>query len=69
MMLHYNHPYVTIISATPVDHNPGPAMAALMKLSFDEEHRSAICQLGQYFTNLYIVNNFISTQKSVFDVI
>ncbi|XP_071492084.1 adenomatous polyposis coli protein-like isoform X1 [Diadema antillarum] len=30
----------------PMDHNPGPAMAALMKLSFDEEHRSAICHLG-----------------------
>ncbi|XP_038078874.1 adenomatous polyposis coli protein-like [Patiria miniata] len=29
-----------------VDTNPGPSMAALMKLSFDEEHRSAICQLG-----------------------
>ncbi|XP_033624212.1 adenomatous polyposis coli protein-like [Asterias rubens] len=29
-----------------IDTNPGPAMAALMKLSFDEEHRSAICQLG-----------------------
>ncbi|XP_022105607.1 adenomatous polyposis coli protein-like isoform X2 [Acanthaster planci] len=32
--------------ANAVDTNPGPAMAALMKLSFDEEHRSAICQLG-----------------------
>ncbi|XP_071941966.1 adenomatous polyposis coli protein-like isoform X2 [Antedon mediterranea] len=28
------------------DHNPAPAVATLMKLSFDEEHRSAICQLG-----------------------
>ncbi|XP_002738523.2 adenomatous polyposis coli protein [Saccoglossus kowalevskii] len=31
---------------TPIDHHPGPAVAALMKLSFDEEHRSAMCQLG-----------------------
>ncbi|XP_070536754.1 adenomatous polyposis coli protein-like isoform X3 [Ptychodera flava] len=29
-----------------IDHHPGPAVAALMKLSFDEEHRSAMCQLG-----------------------
>ncbi|XP_076331220.1 uncharacterized protein LOC143236692 isoform X2 [Tachypleus tridentatus] len=26
--------------------HPGPAIAALMKLSFDEEHRYAMCQLG-----------------------
>ena len=31
-----------------IDHHPGPAIAALMKLSFDEEHRHAICTLGQY---------------------
>nr|ANS60439.1 adenomatous polyposis coli [Platynereis dumerilii] len=29
-----------------IDHHPGPAIAALMKLSFDEEHRHAICTLG-----------------------
>ncbi|ESO95067.1 hypothetical protein LOTGIDRAFT_81378, partial [Lottia gigantea] len=29
-----------------IDHQPGPAIAALMKLSFDEEHRHAICTLG-----------------------
>ncbi|XP_049945823.1 uncharacterized protein LOC126427981 [Schistocerca serialis cubense] len=28
------------------DHHPGPAIAALMKLSFDEEHRHAMCHLG-----------------------
>lgn len=28
------------------DQHPGPAIAALMKLSFDEEHRHAMCQLG-----------------------
>jgi len=27
--------------------HPGPAIAALMKLSFDEQHRQAICALGQ----------------------
>lgn len=31
-----------------MEHHPGPAVAALMKLSFDEEHRHAICCLGQY---------------------
>ena len=30
-----------------MDHHPGPAIAALMKLSFDEEHRHAICTLGK----------------------
>ncbi|KAL5020491.1 hypothetical protein ScPMuIL_003383 [Solemya velum] len=29
-----------------MDHHPGPAIAQLMKLSFDEEHRHAICTLG-----------------------
>ncbi|XP_054706506.1 uncharacterized protein LOC129216321 [Uloborus diversus] len=29
-----------------LDLHPGPAIAALMKLSFDEEHRHAMCQLG-----------------------
>ncbi|KAB7508149.1 Adenomatous polyposis coli protein [Armadillidium nasatum] len=29
-----------------MDRHPGPAMAALMKLSFDEEHRHAMCALG-----------------------
>ena len=28
------------------DYGPGPAVAALMKLSFEEEHRNAICELG-----------------------
>ncbi|XP_075548424.1 uncharacterized protein LOC142582503 isoform X4 [Dermacentor variabilis] len=28
------------------DQHPGSAIAALMKLSFDEEHRHAMCQLG-----------------------
>ncbi|CAH1252326.1 APC2 [Branchiostoma lanceolatum] len=30
----------------PADHQVGPAISALMKLSFDEEHRQAMCQLG-----------------------
>ncbi|XP_023235094.1 adenomatous polyposis coli protein-like [Centruroides sculpturatus] len=33
-------------NANKVDQHPGPSIAALMKLSFDEEHRHAICQLG-----------------------
>lgn len=28
------------------DYGPGPAVAALMKLSFEEEHRDSICELG-----------------------
>ncbi|KAJ8311380.1 hypothetical protein KUTeg_010735 [Tegillarca granosa] len=34
------------IRTQDMDHHPGPAVAALMKLSFDEEHRHAICSLG-----------------------
>ena len=34
-----------------MDHHPGPAIAALMKLSFDEEHRHAICALGEKTIN------------------
>uniref|UniRef100_T1J0P6 Adenomatous polyposis coli protein n=1 Tax=Strigamia maritima TaxID=126957 RepID=T1J0P6_STRMM len=33
-------------AASNMEQHPGPAMAALMKLSFDEEHRHAMCQLG-----------------------
>lgn len=29
-----------------MERHPGPTVAALMKLSFDEEHRHAMCQLG-----------------------
>lgn len=29
-----------------MDRHPCPAMAALMKLSFDEDHRHAMCSLG-----------------------
>ena len=29
-----------------MDRHPCPAMAAVMKLSFDEEHRLAMCSLG-----------------------
>ncbi|KAK7095933.1 hypothetical protein V1264_005287 [Littorina saxatilis] len=32
--------------AADIDHHPGPAIAALMKLSFDEDYRHAICTLG-----------------------
>ena len=28
------------------DHGPGPAVAALMKLSFEEEHKNTITELG-----------------------
>ena len=35
--------------------HPGPAIAALMKLSFDEEHRLAMCQLGA----LYVIARLI----------
>lgn len=28
------------------DYGPGPAVAALMKLSFEEDHRNVICELG-----------------------
>ncbi|XP_060066041.1 adenomatous polyposis coli protein-like [Ylistrum balloti] len=46
-----------------MDHHPGPAVAALMKLSFDEEHRHAICSLGgvQAIAELIQVDNDIHT--------
>ncbi|XP_063230736.1 uncharacterized protein LOC134535524 isoform X1 [Bacillus rossius redtenbacheri] len=33
-----------------MEKHPGPTIAALMKLSFDEEHRLAMCQLGGLHT-------------------
>lgn len=33
-----------------MERHPGPTVAALMKLSFDEEHRHAMCQLGGLHT-------------------
>ncbi|KAK6178499.1 hypothetical protein SNE40_013282 [Patella caerulea] len=46
-------------NAAEIDHQPGPAIAALMKLSFDEEHRHAICTLGglQAIAELLQVDN------------
>ncbi|XP_012285915.1 uncharacterized protein LOC105702713 isoform X2 [Orussus abietinus] len=43
-----------------LDRHPGPAIAALMKLSFDEAHRHAICQLG----GLHAVAELIETDHS-----
>ena len=40
-----------------MDHQPGPAVAALMKLSFDEEHRHAICSLGELSVNVWLKNS------------
>ena len=45
---------MNIYSQTEEGH-PGPAIAALMKLSFDEEHRLAMCQLGA----LYVVARLV----------
>lgn len=42
-----------------IDHHPGPAIAALMKLSFDEEHRHAICTLGKPYPRHCIVATFL----------
>ncbi|XP_014245242.1 adenomatous polyposis coli homolog isoform X2 [Cimex lectularius] len=38
--------------------HPGPAIAALMKLSFDEEHRLAMCQLGA----LYVIARLVQVE-------
>ena len=40
--------------ADAMNHHPGPAIATLMKLSFDEEHRHAICTLGNYLSKMNI---------------
>jgi hypothetical protein len=42
-----------------IDHHPGPAIAALMKLSFDEEHRHAICTLGKGFSISIVITDLI----------
>jgi hypothetical protein len=34
------------LDSSEADHNVGPAVAAVMKLSFNEEYRSAISTLG-----------------------
>ena len=39
------------------DHGPGPAVAALMKLSFEEEHKNTITELGGLQVG-YVVGNF-----------
>jgi len=51
-----------------MDHHPGPAIATLMKLSFDEEHRHAICTLGKFVTpsldsglTVFMTNNFYAS--------
>ncbi|GFO31868.1 adenomatous polyposis coli [Plakobranchus ocellatus] len=46
-------------SCRDMDHHPGAAIAALMKLSFDEDYRSAICTLGglQAIAELLEINN------------
>lgn len=43
------------------DPHPGAAIAALMKLSFDEEHRLAMCQLGA----LHTIANLIQVDTEV----
>uniref|UniRef100_A0A1B6D309 Adenomatous polyposis coli protein n=1 Tax=Clastoptera arizonana TaxID=38151 RepID=A0A1B6D309_9HEMI len=43
------------------DPHPGAAIAALMKLSFDEEHRHAMCQLGA----LYAIANLIQADTEI----
>ncbi|XP_025084132.1 adenomatous polyposis coli protein-like isoform X3 [Pomacea canaliculata] len=54
-----------------IDHHPGPAIAALMKLSFDEDYRHAICTLGglQAIAELlevdHMVHGMTSEQYSV----
>lgn len=46
-----------------MDHHPGAAIAALMKLSFDEDYRHAICTLGglQAIAELLEVENKAAT--------
>lgn len=39
----------SVAKSGDIDHHPGPAIAALMKLSFDEDYRHAICTLGRIY--------------------
>ncbi|XP_073984171.1 uncharacterized protein isoform X3 [Rhodnius prolixus] len=54
--------YTDLLQDDPQSHteeaHPGPAIAALMKLSFDEEHRLAMCQLGA----LYVVARLVQVE-------
>ena len=47
--------------ADAMNHHPGPAIATLMKLSFDEEHRHAICTLGNYHYHYHLIMNMTWT--------
>ncbi|KAL1140178.1 hypothetical protein AAG570_000110 [Ranatra chinensis] len=49
---------VKTVDAHTEEAHPGPAIAALMKLSFDEEHRLAMCQLGA----LYVIARLIQVE-------
>lgn len=57
------------IFAGPSDYYPGPAVAALMKLSFDEEHRHAVCTLGKckvLYILYFVVSVFnVSSESSL----
>ena len=48
-----------------MEHHPGAAIAALMKLSFDEDYRHAICTLGglQAIAELLEVDNSLDNSR------
>lgn len=43
---------------SPVEHQICPAVCVLMKLSFDEEHRHAMNELGESDTNNWLLSRY-----------
>lgn len=46
---------------SPMEHQICPAVCVLMKLSFDEEHRHAMNELGKFPCVLPFVSCFVQT--------
>lgn len=46
---------LTVSVPSPVEHQICPAVCVLMKLSFDEEHRHAMNELGEYDTKDWLL--------------
>ncbi|KAK0067857.1 adenomatous polyposis coli protein [Biomphalaria pfeifferi] len=59
----------SVNSCSDMDHHPGSAIAALMKLSFDEDYRHAICTLGglQAIAELLEIENRVAGPAHDYD--
>ncbi|KAH9509711.1 hypothetical protein Btru_044318, partial [Bulinus truncatus] len=57
-------------SSSDMDHHPGASIAALMKLSFDEDYRHAICTLGglQAIAELLEIDNRVAGPANDYNI-